>query len=104
MAEKNDKKTTTEETTTPAAAQPEKKKLPQLGALEDDDEFEVSCTVVVKLWRGRLLTIYRTSRPLVSMTTNFGLGVWNLHDTRRRRRTAHTACLHQRRLDRNVVH
>lgn len=48
MAEKNDKKTTTTEETgpAPAAAQPEKKKLPQLGALEDDDEFEVSCTDV----------------------------------------------------------
>jgi hypothetical protein len=43
MAEKNDKKT--EETpSTSTATQPEKKKLPQLGALEDDDEFEVSST------------------------------------------------------------
>lgn len=39
MAEKNEKKP--EETPAPAAA-PEKKKLPQLAALEDDDEFEVS--------------------------------------------------------------
>lgn len=46
MAEKNEKKT--DEPVAPAApAATEKKKLPQLGALEDDDEFEVRNDVVV---------------------------------------------------------
>lgn len=45
MAEKNDKKPEEDKTAasaTGAAPTAEKKKLPQLGALEDDDEFEVS--------------------------------------------------------------
>lgn len=51
MAENKDKVADTPkpEASTSAAAVGEKKKLPQLGALEDDDEFEVCHDAVTVL-------------------------------------------------------